>query len=82
MMAILSELIYRFITIPMKKNSVGFSFTEIDKLILKFRYKCRGARIVKTMLKNKNKVGRLTLSNFKIYLKATVIKTVWHWHKE
>lgn len=34
-MTVLSRLIYRFITIPIK-NPTNFSFVEIDKPILKF----------------------------------------------
>ena len=36
----------------------------------------KGTRIIKTISK-KNEVGRLTISNFKMYCKATLIKTVW-----
>lgn len=56
---------------------------EIDNLILKFIWKCKGLRLAKTTLK-KNKVGGLTLffSNWR-RVKTTVIisTTVWYWRK-
>ena len=54
---------------------------EIDILILKFGWRCIGLRISKTVLK-KNKVGGLTLPNFKIYSKGMVISSVWYWCKD
>lgn len=48
---------------------------KTDKMILKFIWKCKRHRTVKTILKNK-RARELTLLNFKTSYQATVIKTV------
>ena len=70
-MSVLSNLIYRFNTIPIKIPESYF--LNINKPSLKFI--SRG-KIANTILKEKNKAGGLTLPDFKIYYKATVINTV------
>ena len=52
---VLTKAIYRFDAILIKILTI--SFAEMDMLILESIWKCKGPRIVKTLLKMGNRVG-------------------------
>ena len=76
-MAILPKVIYRFNTIPIKLPMTFF--IELEKNHLKLHMESKES--LHSQDNPKQKEQSIMPPDFKLYYKATVIKTAWYWYQ-
>ena len=66
---------------PIKLPMAFFTKLEQRKKIHKMYESTKDSQIVKAILRKKNGAGGTSIPDFRLYYKATDIKTVWYWNK-
>ena len=78
-MTILSKPIYIISAIHIKIPTQFF--TDLKRTMLNFMWKNKKVKIAKTIQYNKRTSGGITIPDFKLFYRATVMKIAWSWHK-
>ena len=78
-MAILSKAIYRFKCSPYQSTQDIFCRTRTNNP--KIYMELPETSNCQSNPETKEQTGGINLSNFRLYYKATVMKTAWYWHR-
>ena len=78
-MTILPNAICRFSAIPIKLPMAFF--TELEQKNFTIHMETQKTPNSQSIFRKKNGAGGINLPDLRLYYQATVIKTVWYWHK-